>query len=82
VSQTESTLVREVKNVVVQPSVGEDAKGLVCKVALLEGHLRRCARPERWPRRNSAACLSSSRSFPFYGLGVLSCVLPLLVCHR
>jgi hypothetical protein len=36
-SQTESTWAQEVKNVMVHTSVREDAKGLFCKVALLEG---------------------------------------------
>jgi hypothetical protein len=35
--QTGSTRAREVKNVVVQASVREDAEGLVCKATLLEG---------------------------------------------
>jgi hypothetical protein len=39
VSQTESTQVQEVENVTLQASVLEDAKGLICKVSLLEGEL-------------------------------------------
>jgi hypothetical protein len=39
VSQTESTRAREVENVAMHASVREDAKGLICKVALLEGEL-------------------------------------------
>jgi hypothetical protein len=39
VSQMESAQVREVENVTVQASVREDTKGLICKVAFLEGEL-------------------------------------------
>jgi hypothetical protein len=37
VSQTESTWAWVIENVVVLASIQEDAKGLICRVALLEG---------------------------------------------
>jgi hypothetical protein len=83
----EPTQAQEVENVPTLASVQEDAEGLICKVALLEGELVKGIRPRRWLRSSSIACPmhwlmvcddwcfarrsngSSSRSFPFWGLG-------------